>query len=199
MRKLTSLMQKTSKNCRIVCPAQFSSKSEPCGKHNEPKLLVGFGATCRAWPTMGTVVLMAFGILIGAGCGIGKPAGASFASVIIKGKTPEEICQTTAAVFQEDGFQVGVVMPSNMVFQKEGSRGQSLAYGGVVDTTYGSTTMVRVKASLVDLGASGQRLQCQAYMVRNANDSFFEDESRLLNIHGGKYQGLLNKVAKRLK
>jgi hypothetical protein len=86
-----------------------------------------------------------------------------------------------------------------MVFEKEGTRGQSLAYGGVADTYYGSTTVVRVRAQLVDLGAGSTRLQCKAYMVRDANDSFFEDESGLLNIRSGPYQNLLDKVAKRLQ
>jgi hypothetical protein len=36
-------------------------------------------------------------------------------------------------------------------------------------------------------------------MVRNASDSFFEDESALLNIRSGPYQNLLDKVADRLK
>ena len=145
------------------------------------------------------LALLALGMVFGTGCGIGKPEGASFASVTIKGHTPEEIAQATGVVFQEDGFMVGSLLPSQMVFQKEGSRGQSLAYGGVVDTHYGSKTMVRVRANVVDLGSNGQRLQCQAYMVRNAGESVFEDETRLMNIHGGKYQGLLNKVAKNLK
>ena len=133
------------------------------------------------------------------GCRLGKPEGSSFASVEIPGKTPEEICKTTAEVFQEDGYRVGALTPGNMVFQKDGTRGQSLAYGGVVDTYYGGSTAVRVRAQLVDLGEKGHRLQCKAYMVRNANDSFFEDESPLLNIRSGPYQSLLNKVAKRLK
>jgi hypothetical protein len=58
---------------------------------------------------------------------------------------------------------------------------------------------VRVRAQLVDLGTGSSRLQCQAYMVRNASDSFFEDESALLNIRSVPYQSLLNKVAARLK
>jgi hypothetical protein len=86
-----------------------------------------------------------------------------------------------------------------MIFQKEASRGQSLAYGGVVDTYYGSTTAVRVRASLVDLGMGSYRLQCNAFMVRHTNDSFMEDESPLLNIRSRPYQNLLDKVAKRLK
>ncbi len=94
---------------------------------------------------------------------------------------------------------VGSLNPSGMLFQKEASRGQSLAYGGVVDTYYGSSTVVRVKASLVDLGGGTYRLQCNAFMVRKADDSFFEDESALLNIRSRPYQNLLDKVAKRLK
>lgn len=133
------------------------------------------------------------------GCRLGKPEGSSFASVEIAGKTDDEICKTTAAVFQEDGYQVSSLTPANMVFQKQGSHGQSLAYGGVVDTYYGASTLVRVRAQLVELGAKGYRLQCQAYMVRNANDSFFEDESRLTNIRRMPYQNLLDKVADRLK
>src|SRR5690242_15871256 len=96
--------------------------------------------------------------LMAAGCRTGDPNSASFASVIIKGKSQDEICKTAAAVFQEDGYQVASLAPQNMVFQKEGSRGQSLAYSGVVDTHYGGGTVVRVRAQLVDLGAGGQRL-----------------------------------------
>jgi len=133
------------------------------------------------------------------GCRMGKPEGSSFASVEISGKSSDEICKTTAAVFQEDGYQVSSLTPANMVFQKQGTHGQSLAYGGVVDTYYGASTVVRVRAQLVDLGAKGYRLQAQAYMVRNANDSFFEDESRLTNIRRMPYQNLPDQVAKRLK
>ena len=142
------------------------------------------------------LALTAFAV---SGCRTGEPASASFASVTISGKSSDEICKTAAAVFQEDGYQVGSLSPSNMIFQKEGSRGQSLAYGGLVDTHYGAVTVVRVRAQLVDLGAGSYRLQCKAYMVRNANDSFFEDESAVTNIRSRPYQNLLDKVATRLK
>ena len=137
-------------------------------------------------------------LVLGAGCGTGKPASASFASVNIPGKTPEDICKTAAAVFQEDGYVCRALAPASMVFEKEGTKGQSLAYGGVVDTYYGSTTVVRVRAQLVDIGAGSYRLQCKAFMVRKAGDSFYEDESPLTNIRSGPYQKLLNKVAKQL-
>ena len=82
---------------------------------------------------------------------------------------------------------------------KEATRRQSIAYNGVVNTHYGAVTMVRVKAEMLDLGNGSQRLQCQASIVRNAGDSFFEDESRLTNLRSGPYQSLLDKVAKQLK
>ena len=42
-------------------------------------------------------------------------------------------------------------------------------------------------------------LQCQAYVVKDAGDSFFEDEQKLANVRRGPYQSLLNKVANQLK
>ena len=143
----------------------------------------------------GTLTLLA---ILATGCRSG-PASASFASVTIKDKTPQEICQAAASVFQEDGYAVGSLNPSSLLFQKEGSRGQSLAYGGAVDTYYGSSTVVRVRGQLVDLGAGTYRLQCKAFMVRKAGDSFFEDESPVANIRSRPYQNLLDKVAKKLK
>ena len=159
-----------------------------------PRFLLPLFGRCSA-----AFCLMFLSLILGAGCGTGKPASASFASVNIPGKTPEDICKTSAAVFQEDGYVVRMLTPASMVFEKEGTKGQSLAYGGVVDTYYGSTTVVRVRAQLVDIGAGSYRLQCKAYMVRKAGDSFFEDESPLTNIRSGPYQKLLNKVAKQLK
>jgi hypothetical protein len=137
--------------------------------------------------------------LAGAGCGLTKPGSASFASVTIKGHPPDEIAGVTAQVFQEDGYVGGSMKGHPMVFQKEGSRMTDMAYGGVADTFYGAKTLVRVKVDIVTLGADSHRLQCQAYVVKDAGDSFFEEEQRLTNVRRGPYQSLLNKVAKQLK
>jgi len=148
--------------------------------------------------TFGTLLaaLLAF---VGAGCGATKPSGASFASVTIKGHSKNDIARVTAQVFQEDGYRGGSMKGHPMVFQKEGSRMTDLAYGGVADTYYGAKTLVRVKVDIVTLGEDSHRLQCQAYVVKDAGDSFFEDEQKLANIRSGPYQSLLNKVAKQLE
>lgn len=150
-------------------------------------------------PLSAGVFLTALLALIGAGCGATKPSGASFASVTIKGHSPNEIARATAQIFQEDGYVGGSMKGHPMVFQKEGSRMTDLAYQGVTDTYYGAKTLVRVKVDIVTLSDDSHRLQCQAYVVKDAGDSFFEDEQKLANIRSGPYQSLLNKVAKQLQ
>lgn len=132
------------------------------------------------------------------GCGATKPASASFASVVIKGAQPNDIQKATIEVFQEDGYAAGT-MGDQLVFQREASRLTSLAYEGVVDTHYGAKTLVRVKMDLVNLGNGSYRLQCEAFIVKDAGDAFFAEEQRLANVRSRPYQSLLDKVAKRFK
>ena len=140
--------------------------------------------------------LLLFGL---AGCSSSKPASARFASVEIHNQPPDKIAAAATQVFRENGYRGGASGTRKMVFEKEGTYANNLAYNGVVGATYGAQTLVRVRAELVDLGEGSQRLQCQTFMVRNAGDSFFEEESRLTNIRSGPYQKLLNDVATRLK
>jgi hypothetical protein len=137
--------------------------------------------------------------LLSAGCHLGQPGSASFASVVIKQHSIADIQAATAQVFQEDGYTAYTTGSGQLVFEKEGTRANNLAYNGLIGTHYGAQTLVRVRTEIVDLGGGTHRLQCQTYMVRNAGDSFFEDETRLSNMRSGSYQDLLDKVAKRLK
>ncbi len=136
--------------------------------------------------------------LFSAGCHLGQPSSASFASVTISGKSGAQIRDATLAVFRENGYQA-YAEGQQLVFEKEGTRANTMAWDGLAATQAGAATIVRVRVQLVDLGNGSQRLQCQAYMVSNAGDSFFEEEHRLTNFRGGPYQLLLNEVARRLK
>jgi hypothetical protein len=133
------------------------------------------------------------------GCGSTKPQSASFASVVIHNHSPQEVETVAGQVFRENGYAGGPAGPMTLLFQKEGTRANSLAYNGITDTYYGAQTVVRVRAEMVDLGGGSLRLQCQTYMVRNAGDSFFEEETRLSNLRGGPYQNTLDEIAKRLQ
>jgi hypothetical protein len=141
-------------------------------------------------------VLMAATIGL-AGCSsMSKPASASFASVRIRGHTAEQIRATTALVFEQDGFSAVRVQRGEMIFEKEGSKWDSIAYGSWVDNT---PVWVRVKLSVVPLAEADYRLQCQAYKVRNKGDPLIEDEVRVGNAHKKPYQALLDKVLGQLK
>jgi hypothetical protein len=138
--------------------------------------------------------------LVLAGCGgLGKPGSASFASREIHNHSPAEIEAAAVQVFRADGYAAYTSGPGQLRFEREGTHANDLAYNGVVGTHYGAKTLVRVKTQTVELGGGSYRLQCQAFMVRNAGDSFFEEETRLSNMRGGPYQQLLDEVAGRLK
>ena len=149
------------------------------------------------------ILLTAVGILaltlVGTGChSMSGPASASFASVTITGKSLEEIRNAAAAVFQADGYQASA-SGQEMLFEKEGTLSNTRAHDGFIAAQSGAVTIVRVRAEIVDLGGGTRRLQCHAFMVKSAGDSFFEEEHKLANIRSRPYQNLLNEVAKRLK
>ncbi len=139
-------------------------------------------------------------LLAGTGCSsVGGPASASFASVIIQNHSLQEITGTTAKIFGAEGYTGGLQGPGKMVFQKEASRATTLSREGLLDTHYGARTVNRVRVEIDSLsGGSSYRLQCQAYVVRDAGD-MLEDEVRLTKVRSGPYQSLLNKVKKELK
>jgi hypothetical protein len=142
-------------------------------------------------------ILLAFGA---AGCrSLTQPASASFASVTIKNHTAQEIASAAAQVFAADGYRGGVSGNGELVFEKEASRMTSFAREGLVDATYGQSTVNRVRAQIVPLADNTFRLQCKAYMVTGGNDTFFQDEVPLANVRRMPYQRLLDKVADSLK
>ena len=127
---------------------------------------------------------------------LNKPASASFASVRIQGHTPEQIRATAVVVFQQDGYAYSGFKDSQMVFEKEGSRWDQIAYGSWVN---GGGVWVRVRASVVPLSGDSYRLQCQAYTVRNKGDPLTEDEVRVKERGSKPYQALLDKVLGQMK
>jgi hypothetical protein len=137
--------------------------------------------------------------LLAVGCNsLGGPASASFASVTIKGRSVQQIRDMSAAVFRENGYEA-FISGQTLVFDKEGSRMNTLSRDGLIATQAGASTIVRVRAEVVELGADSHRLQAQAFMVSGAGDSFFEEEHRLTNMRSRPYQNILDDIAKRLK
>ena len=139
------------------------------------------------WAAAGAVLL---------GCkSLDKPAAVSFASVQISGHTSKQIHTATMAVFAEDGYAAASVGRSELVFEKVGSKWDQISQGSWVDE---NPVWVRVRVSLVPLSDGVFWLQCQAFRVRDKNDTVPEDEVRLSNNRSKPYQALLDKVLARL-
>ena len=120
-------------------------------------------------------------------------------SVTIENHSPEEIAVAAAKVFGLDGYMDGPSRAGQLVFQKQASRATTFSQEGLYATQQGAQTVNRVKLEVVPLsGGSACRLQCQAYIVRDAG-ALLEDEVRLSGLRSGPYQSLLNQVKKQLK
>ena len=138
-------------------------------------------------------------VLASTGCGTTKgPASASFASVTIQNHTEAEIIAATTQVFTADGYKGGPSGLGKMLFEKEASRGTTLAREGLVGTAYGAQSFIRVRVETVELPGSQYRLQCKAYTISGGSDPFFQNEVAYANFRSGPWQSLLNKVKKQL-
>jgi hypothetical protein len=163
-------------------------------KQNKIQVLFRFLPTC-------TVLLLSIVILLnGTGCGTTSgSASASFASVLIQNHTEAEIMAATSQVFAADGYRGGQSGMGQMVFEKEASRGTTLAREGLVATHYGAQSFHRVRLETVELPGNQFRLQCKASLISGGSDPFFQNEVPLANFRSGPYQSLLNKVKKQLQ
>lgn len=134
------------------------------------------------------------------GCkSLNEPNSASFASVIIKDHSGEEVAKTVRQVFVEDGYKGGMTGEGEMTFEKEASRGATLAREGLINTYYGEQSINRVRVELLDMENDTIRVQCKAYKVSGGSDPFFQEEIPISNMGAGPYRSLLNKVAEQLK
>ena len=133
--------------------------------------------------------------LSGAGCRTTDSSSpARFASVIISGNTPGQIRDAAVEVFGENGYREATTDPAGMVFEKEGSSMNNLAYGSWLGD---SRVWIRVKAGVTTTGERRSLLECSAFLVRDIG-SAAEEELPVRGMHRGQYQKLLDQVASRL-
>ena len=144
-----------------------------------------------------TLVSLSF-LLVLAGCqSPGGSEGDHMASVTIRNRTSDQIRDAATVVFREQGYST-FTSGDDLVFQKAGSFGNTVARDGLVAAVAGGRTPIRVRLKIVDLLGDAYRVECDAFLVSSAYDPFFEDEHRLSNLRKGPYQKLLNKTAERL-
>jgi hypothetical protein len=147
----------------------------------------GFGMT------LGMALVTACSLMV-LGCkSTGKPASSHFASVELQGNTPGQIRDVAVDVFKEHQYVVSKSRTDAMVFEREGTEWDNIAYGNWM----GGAVWVRVKASIVPVSEGTFRLQCNAFMVRDRGGST-EEEVKLTSLKSHSYQKLLDEVSQRL-
>jgi hypothetical protein len=123
-----------------------------------------------------------------------RPASAGFASVVISNQSPEKIRQAADMVFANNGYQSVQLPNGGQVYEKEASRGDQIAYAGLVGAHEGERTIVRVRMGIQPYGAHAWLLDCKAFVVTSPGDFVNEQTFPLYGFQSGPYQTLLNNI-----
>jgi hypothetical protein len=160
------------------------------------KSITSIFARFAGWTGM-LVILAAVSL---SGCkSMDKPASAGFASVVIYNQTPEKIRQATDAVFANNSYQSVRLPDGGQVYEKEATKGEQIAYAGLVGAQEGVRTIVRVRMGLQPQSVNACLLSCKAFVVTNPGDFVNEQTFPLYGFQSGPYQDLLNNVRDNLK
>jgi hypothetical protein len=118
------------------------------------------------------------------------------ASVIIKDRTGDEIEAAIKNVFEKHDFELNPRHdPRVMVFEKKGSFMNGLVYGD----WYSGGVWDRVKVYARELEPGRTLVDCDAFMVQEHDDPFFQSERAPYKTRRHVYQKLLEEVEKELK
>ena len=92
---------------------------------------------------------------------------------------------------RESGYTIsGVDYPSTISFDKPAGKLGELMYG-----SYGTTTTVRVKLSLVPIpGTNDYWLKPSVFRVSDAGEAGFEDSTKMLGLWSGEFKPLLRQI-----
>ncbi len=147
------------------------------------------------WSRVFAAVAACLLVLLFAGCKThdDKPDSADFASVEIRGHTMQQIQSVTSDVFHEHNYKATTGSLTSLVFEKEGTTMNNIAYGNWMGTGIAS----RVKLLFVPVTDDVFRIDCHAFLVRNKGETL-EEEIPVTHIHHKQYQKMLDEIAKRL-
>lgn len=136
--------------------------------------------------------------LFSTGCHLGRPASASFASVVIGNQTPEKIRQAAIAVFQANGYNIFQQSDDGLVFQREATRREQIGYAGFAGAHEGEQVVIRVRVNIRPKNPGAYWVEGKACAVCNPQQGIFEKTTALFNYQSEPYQKLLDQIPLRL-
>jgi hypothetical protein len=145
------------------------------------------------WRLAGLLAIC-LGLSLCAGCSSTPETDSDpLAYVEIHGQPHDKVADMAALVFHDHGYTVTRKGWAHLVFEKQGSTMNDIAYGDWLD----GRMWVRVKATVVEESPGNCRLECEAFLLRGRGQAL-EEEIRINKLHSHKYNQLLKEVAKRL-
>ena len=130
--------------------------------------------------------------LILAGCATppNKTGSPRLASVIIQDRSTNQIAAALTAAFGRHEYKLMRHKDDAMVFEKRGTLMNNLAYGD----WYGGSITDRVGVYQKDLGSGKTLVDCDAWMVQDADDPFFEKPRSMGSGRRSTYQKILDEA-----
>ena len=123
----------------------------------------------------------------------GTPDDGSLASVFITNSTRLAISDVTFNVFRENGFMLKTSSHGEMVFEREGTKWDTLAYGGWFESIW-----IRARMAIAAYDVGVFRLSCKVYRVDGRGDLAMGEEKQVSRKSAEYYQGLLSQVRTRI-
>jgi hypothetical protein len=154
----------------------------------------------RRRPGLALAALLAVALLSGL-CGCSTVGGSSsssgdLTSQAVKASSYEQVGQATSMVFAQKGYSMDFNSQKLLVFSKKGSAGSNLLYGGWPGID--SSVIDRVEVTVSEIIPGQFMLRCNASLVSNPGQGFFEDSRPVYKVRAGAYHSILKAVKKQL-
>lgn len=143
---------------------------------------------------------MALGLLClcGTGCKTTDDGRSNdMASVIVRGYSEDAIRHAILDEFTAEKYVAGFSAPREMMFERKASATSNVLYGGWLGGQ--ASVWERVRLTILPLGDEDHMIGCNAYLVSDHGEGFFEQEKRRSKVNAHAYRKLLQKVQQRLE
>jgi len=111
-------------------------------------------------------------------------------SIVIQNTNPNAIIAAANNVFPQYGYTSGPMSyPDSICFDKSSGTMGKILYG-----SYGTTTGIRVKLTIVPLGSGTYQVRTSVFRVSDAGQAGFEDSRKMLGMWSGQFKPLLQQI-----
>lgn len=150
--------------------------------------------TAGAWTRLGLLLLLT---CVGGGCRThAQRFSSDLTTIVIRGRSEEEIRQAALAVFTRKHYEPSTSAPREMVFEKKAGAMSNVLYGGWPGAD--ERLWERVKLTFLPQG-DAYVVGLNAFLVSDKGQDFFEQEKKRSKVHRRSYGKLLRAIQDQLK